>query len=681
VAGDLLQTPLQFLKGVGPRKAADLERAGLRTVEDLLVGLPRRYEDRSRFQPSASLRAGTTVAVLAEVLSSGVAATRRQGFSLFTALVQDGSGQVKVVWPNQSYLKDVVKPKQRLVLFGRTEYWGSRGLQITSPDFEVLQDEGDSEPLHTGRIVPIYERTGSVTPNMHRTLVHRALESLTEPLPDVLPPALARRHQWPDRRTAFRLAHFPDPETSIEALNTGATPAQQRLIFEDFFVYQTGLALRRRLNAAVRKPHVVAIDDRLRDRVRQVLPFKLTEGQRAAVRDIVADLQRPWPMQRLLQGDVGSGKTVVMAPTELLAEQHLRTFQQWLFGTRFEAALLVGKQGDATRRRLTERIAAGEVGLVIGTHALVQDPVAFKALSLAVVDEQHRFGVVQRGLLATKGLHPDVLLMTATPIPRTLALTACGDMDVSVMRDRPPGRQPVRTLVRPDARREEAYALIREAVTAGRQAYVVYPIIETSEKIDLKAATTMAAHLAETVFPDLTVALLHGRMKPAEKEDVMARFAAGAVHVLVSTTVVEVGVDVPNATVMIVEHAERFGLAQLHQLRGRIGRAQHASSCVLLYAAPWSDEARERLTAMGESDDGFALAERDLAIRGPGDVFGTRQSGLPWLRAGDPVRDADLLALAHDEARALVDADAVPTALAAHVARVWQQQFGLVTVG
>ncbi|MEZ5290204.1 MAG: ATP-dependent DNA helicase RecG [Vicinamibacterales bacterium] len=698
MADDPLQTPLQFLKGVGPRKAADLEKAGLRTIEDLLLCFPRRYEDRSRFQPIASLRAGAPAAVFGEILTAGVSPTRRPGFSLFTALVQDESGQVKAVWPNQPYLKDVLKPRQKVVLFGRTEYWGSRGLQLTSPEFEVLTDDGETEPLHTGRIVPIYERTGLVTPNLHRTLVHRALEVLDAPLPDVVPAALAAAQGWPDRRTAFRQAHFPDPETPVDRLNACATPAQQRLVFEDFFVYQTGLALRRRQNALVRKPHVVAIDDGLRERVRRVLPFKLTEGQRAAVRDIVADMQRPWPMQRLLQGDVGSGKTVVaflaamvamengfqvavMAPTELLAEQHLRTFEQWTLGTSFRIGLLVGKQTDARRRRLVEEIAAGEVSLVVGTHALVQDPVTFKALSLAVVDEQHRFGVVQRGMLAEKGLHPDVLLMTATPIPRTLALTACGDMDVSLMRDRPPGRRPVRTLVTPETRRDDAYRLIREAVARGRQAYVVYPIIETSEKTDLKAATTMAAHLAADVFPDLRVELLHGRLAADSKEDVMRRFTAGEVHVLVSTTVVEVGVDVPNATVMIVEHAERFGLAQLHQLRGRIGRGTDASTCVLLYAAPWSDEARERLSAMGESDDGFVLAERDLAIRGPGDVFGTRQSGTPWLRAGDPIRDADLLALAHDEARRLVDAGAVPPALADHVARVWQQQFGLVTVG
>jgi ATP-dependent DNA helicase RecG len=695
---DPLQTPLQFMKGVGPRKAADLEKAGLRTLEDLLVRFPRRYEDRSRFQPIASLRPGGTAAILGTIISCGVASTRRPGFALFTALVQDESGQVKVVWPNQKYLKDVLKAKQRVVLFGRTEYWGSRGLQLTAPEFEVLQEDGEGEPLHTGRIVPIYERTGSVTPNMHRTLVHRALQALEAPLPDIVPPELAARHGWPDRRTAFRQTHFPDPDTSVEALNAAATAAQRRIIFEDFFVYQTGLALRRRQNAAVRKPHVVAIDDTLRQRVRDVLPFKLTAGQREAVREIVADMQRPWPMQRLLQGDVGSGKTVVaflaamvamecgfqvavMAPTELLAEQHLKTFETWLFGTRFRVGLLVGKQTDAGRRRLVEAIAAGEVSLVVGTHALVQDTVRFHALALAIVDEQHRFGVVQRGLLADKGHHPDVLLMTATPIPRTLALTACGDMDVSVMRDRPPGRQPIRTIVRPESRRDEIYGLMHAAVASGRQVYVVYPIIEESEKTDLKAATTMAAHLTETVFPDLRVELLHGRLKPDQKEDVMRRFAAGAVDILVSTTVVEVGVDVPNATMMVVEHAERFGLAQLHQLRGRIGRGAHASTCVLLYDAPWSEESRARLTAIADSEDGFALAERDLELRGPGDVFGTRQSGVPWLRAGDPLRDADLLGLAHDEARRLVDAGSVPPALAAHVARVWQQQFGLVTVG
>jgi ATP-dependent DNA helicase RecG len=698
VAEDPLQTPLQFVKGVGPRRAADLAKAGLRTVEDLLFRFPRRYEDRSRFQAIASLRPGAPAAVLGEVLQCGLSTTRRPGFRLFTALVQDATGQVKVVWPNQAFLKDVVKPHQRVVLFGRAEYWGSRGLQLTAPEFEVLTDDADGEPLHTGRIVPIYERTGVVTPNMHRRLVHDVLGLLTAPLQELLPEALVRRAGWPDRRTALRLAHFPDPDDDVETLNRFAAPAQQRLIFEDFFVYQTGLALRRRQNAAVRKPHVAAVDDTVRDRARAVLPFKLTEGQRTALRDIVADMQRPWPMQRLLQGDVGSGKTVVafiaamvamengfqvalMAPTEILAEQHVRTLESWLFGTGFRVGLLTGRIGDAARRRLMAEVAAGDVRLVVGTHALVQDSVGFRALSLVIIDEQHRFGVVQRGTLAGKGLHPDVLLMTATPIPRTLALTACGDMDVTVMRDRPPGRQPIRTLVQPSTRRDEVYRLIAAAVAQGRQVYVIYPIIETSEKTDLKAATEMAAHLARDVFPDLVVELLHGRLKGDQKDAVMRRFAAGDVHVLVSTTVVEVGVDVPNATVMVVEHAERFGLAQLHQLRGRIGRGAHASTCVLLYDTPWSDEAKARLTAMAESEDGFLLAEQDLALRGPGDVFGTRQSGVPLLRAGDPIRDAELLERAHGEARALVDSDAVPAALRAHVARVWQDQFGLVLVG
>ncbi|MGD9902269.1 MAG: ATP-dependent DNA helicase RecG [Vicinamibacterales bacterium] len=698
MADDPLQQPLQFVKRVGPRRAADLAKAGLRTVEDLLWRFPRRYEDRSRFQPIASLRPGLPAAVFGEVLQCGVAPTRRPGFRLFTALVQDATGQVKVVWPNQAFLKDVVKPHQRLVLFGRAEYWGSRGLQLTAPEFEVLADESEGEPLHTGRIVPIYERTGMVTPNMHRRLVHDVLGLLAAPLPELLPAALVARHRWPDRRTALRQAHFPDPDTDVAALNAFATPAQRRLVFEDFFVYQTGLALRRRQNASVRKPHVVRVDDTLRERARAVLPFKLTDGQRAALRDIVADLQQPWPMQRLLQGDVGSGKTVVafmaalvamengfqvalMAPTEILAEQHARTLEGWLFGTRFRVGLLTGRMGEAARRRLTADIAAGDVQVVVGTHALVQEQVAFHALSLVVIDEQHRFGVVQRGTLAGKGLHPDVLLMTATPIPRTLALTACGDMDVTTMRDRPPGRQPIRTVVQPSSRRDEVYRLMRTAVAAGRQVYVIYPIIETSEKTDLKAATAMAAHLAADVFPDLVVELLHGRLKADRKDDVMRRFGAGQIHVLVSTTVVEVGVDVPNATVMVIEHSERFGLAQLHQLRGRIGRGAHASTCVLLYDAPWSDEARARLTAMAESDDGFQLAERDLALRGPGDVFGTRQSGAPLLRAGDPLRDADLLDQAHADARAMVEADAVPDGLRAHVMRVWQDAFGLVLVG
>lgn len=704
---DVLQLPLQFLKGVGPRKAADLKKAGLNTVEDLLFRFPRRYEDRSRLQTIISLRPGMTAAISGEVLNAGLAHTRRPGFRLFQALVQDASGQIQVVWPNQAFLKDVIRAHQRIVLFGKVELWGSRGLQVTDPEFEIIKDgaelDGSREAgreldnLHTGRIVPVYERTGSVTPNMQRRFVWQALEQLPPAGFDPVPADILATEQWPARRDALWQAHFPDATTDIDALNAFATPAQRRLIFEDFFVFQTGLALRRHENAQVKKGLVCAVDDRIRESARKVLPFKLTQGQRDALAEIVADLQKPWPMQRLLQGDVGAGKTIVallaavvamdngfqvamMAPTEILAEQHYRTVVKVLDGRPYRTALLTGRVTAATRRDLLPAIERGEINLVVGTQALVQEHVKFQSLALAVIDEQHRFGVVQRGTLAAKGLNPDVLVMTATPIPRTLALTECGDMEVSVIRGLPPGRKPIRTLVKADSRRDEVYAMIRDEIKRGRQVYVIYPLVEESEKIDLKAATAMAEELTR-VFPEFTVALLHGRMKGDEKEQVMRAFAGGALQLLVSTTVVEVGVDVANATLMVVEHAERFGLSQLHQLRGRIGRGEHASTCVLLYQAPWTDSARERLKAMADTSDGFVIAERDLQLRGPGDFFGTRQSGLPTLRAGDLTRDVDLLERAYEEARVRVDAGTLSHEQKAYVRGVWQRQFGLITVG
>lgn len=700
MAEDVLQMPLQYLKGVGPRKAADLKKAGLNTVEDLLFRFPRRYEDRSRLQTIISLKPGQTAAISGVVLNAGLAHTRRPGFRLFSALIQDDSGQVQAVWPNQAFLKDVIRSQQRIVLFGKVEIWGSRGLQITDPEFEIIRDgsERDADAtLHTGRIVPVYERTGSVTPNMQRRFVWQALEQLPAEPFDPVPADILTREHWPSRRDALWQAHFPETDTPVDTLNAFGTPAQRRLIFEDFFVFQTGLALRRHENAQVKKSLVCRVDDRIRESARAVLPFKLTAGQRAALAEIVADLQKPWPMQRLLQGDVGSGKTIVailaavvamdngfqvavMAPTEILAAQHYRTIVNVLDGRPYRTALLSGRVTAATRRDLLPAIARGDINLVVGTQALVQEHVTFKLLALAVIDEQHRFGVVQRGTLAAKGLHPDVLVMTATPIPRTLALTECGDMEVSVIRGLPPGRQPVTTIVKADSRRDEVYALVRAEVAKGRQAYVVYPLVEESEKIDLKAATAMADELAG-VFPEFTVALLHGRMKGDEKERVMQAFLRGELHVLVSTTVVEVGVDVPNATLMVVEHAERFGLSQLHQLRGRIGRGAYRSTCVLLYQAPWSDDARERLRAMAATSDGFVIAERDLQLRGPGDFFGTRQSGLPTLRAGDLTRDVDLLERAYEEARARVERGTLTEAQLSYVRSVWQRQFGLITVG
>jgi ATP-dependent DNA helicase RecG len=705
VSGDLLHLSLQYLKGVGPRKAGDLKKAGLLTVEDLLFRFPVRYEDRSRLQPIVSVKPGQTVAVSGEVLSATLQSTRRAGFRLFTALIQDASGQIQAVWPNQAFLKDVIRAHTHVVLYGKAEYWGSRGMQLTDPEFEILRtaDLSGTVPdealgIHTGRIVPVYERTGSVTTNMQRKLVWEALQQLPVEMFDPVPADIRARERWPSRAEALRAAHFPESHTPIEALNAFRTPAQQRLIFEDFFVFQTGLALRRQQNAEVRKALVSTVDDRIRQAARTILPFRLTNGQREALAEIVADLQKPWPMQRLLQGDVGAGKTIVavlaalvamengfqvafMAPTEILAEQHLITLTRWLGTSRHRVALLSGKITAAERRTLLPSIERGDLHLVVGTHALVQEQVKFRALALAIIDEQHRFGVLQRGMLATKGLHPDVLVMTATPIPRTLALTECGDMEVSIIRDLPPGRKPVRTLVKPDSRREDVYDLVRHQVQEGRQAYVIYPLVEESEKVDLKAATAMAEHLARDVFPDLSVALLHGRMKGEEKERVMRAFVAGTLNILVATTVVEVGVDVPNATVMVIEHAERFGLSQLHQLRGRVGRGRHESVCVLLYQSPWSEEGRARLKAMADTSDGFVIAEKDLQIRGPGDFFGTRQHGLPQLRAGDLTRDVELLELAFSEARKRVDERTLSEEERQYVLNVWQRQFGLIAVG
>jgi ATP-dependent DNA helicase RecG len=707
MSSDVLQTPLQFLKGVGPRKAADLKKAGLQTVEDLLFRFPLRYEDRSRMQPIVALRPGQMAAVNGEVLHCHLQHTRRANFRLFTALVQDASGQIQVVWPNQAFLKDVIRPHQHIVLFGKVEVWGSRGLQITDPEFEILdtapagRDEqpaaDGAEGLHTGRIVPVYERAGRVTTNMQRRVVWQALALLPDPLFDPIPDELRAAQGWPERRAALHAAHFPPQGANVEMLNRFEAPYQRRLIFEDFFVFQAGLALRRHENAQVRKTHVCHVSDEIRAAARAVLPFKLTSGQRDALADIVADLQRSWPMQRLLQGDVGAGKTIVavlaavvamengfqvalMAPTEILAEQHYRTVMRWLDGTAYRVRLLTGRVTAGKRKELLPAIERGEIDMVIGTHALIQEHVVFRDLALVIIDEQHRFGVIQRGRLAGKGGHPDVLAMTATPIPRTLALTECGDMDVSVVRGLPPGRQPIRTLVKPDSRRDEVYALIRDEVQRGRQAYVVYPLVEESEKVDLRAATAMAEEMTR-VFPGYQVALLHGRMKGDEKDAVMRAFGDGRLQILVATSVVEVGVDVANATLMVVEHAERFGLSQLHQLRGRIGRGAHASTCVLVYQAPWSDDARERLKAMASTNDGFVIAEKDLQIRGPGDFFGTRQSGLPQLRTGDLTRDADLLELAFTEARLRTDEGRLAPALQEYVKAVWQRQFGLIAVG
>ncbi|MDE3154784.1 MAG: ATP-dependent DNA helicase RecG [Acidobacteriota bacterium] len=696
-APDVLATPLQYLKGVGPRRGADLQKAGLATIEDLLYRFPIRYEDRSQLQPIATLRPGQTVSITGELLSGGLRPTRRPGFKIFEALVRDSSGTVRAAWLNQPFLRDVFQPHQQVVLFGPVEQYGTGGLQLTNPQYEILDAE-EAETIHTGRIVPVYEKTGSLTPKMQRRLVHDALQRLPEEIEDLLPAAVRARRHLPGRREALAATHFPAPGTPLDELNRFRTPGQVRLIFEEFFVFQLGLLARRREMDAEHKPRAVHVDDRIRESARRVLPFRLTGGQRQALKEIVEDMQRAQPMNRLLQGDVGAGKTIVallaavvamenglqvafMAPTEILAEQHFENIRRLLAGSRFRVALLTGGARTRARRQLLAEVAAGEVDLLVGTHALVQESVAFRELGLVVIDEQHRFGVLQRATLREKGLHPDVLVMTATPIPRTLALTTYGDLDVSVIREGPPGRLPVKTVAKPDSRRDEVYAFVTQQLEAGRQAYVVYPLVEESAKVDLKAATEMADHLAQEIFPAFRVALLHGRMKADAKERVMRAFVAGELDVLVSTTVIEVGVDVANASVMIVEHAERFGLAQLHQLRGRVGRDSSQAYCILIYQAPLSDQGRARLQVMTDTTDGFVIAERDLELRGPGDFFGTRQSGVPTLRVGDLLRDRALMEEARQEAGAWLDgADRTP-ALVDTVRRTWAQRFGLVGVG
>jgi ATP-dependent DNA helicase RecG len=692
---DPLSSPLQFLKGVGPRKAADLKRAGLLTVEDLLYRLPFRYEDRSRMQPIASLRPGAKAAALGEIKSARVTVTRRRHFSIFNAVLGDASGAIRCTWMNQPYLADILKPHLSVIVFGEVKL-DSTGVHFMNPEYEIVSDEGSA--VHTGRVVPFYEKTGTVTPNMQRRIVRQALDQLPPEVPDLLPPDLRARLDLTVRRRALEEAHFPPAGVEVDELNAFQSPAQRRLIFEEFFLYQIGHAWRRHAAGTERKPFTLVVDDRVRAAAAHVLPFKLTAGQRLALKEIVDDMRRTTPMHRLLQGDVGAGKTIVallaavvamenglqvafMAPTEILAAQHYGTIARLLAQSRFRVGLLTGSTPALRRRTLAADVERGTTNLVVGTHALVQDTVTFQSLGLVVIDEQHRFGVVQRAALRAKGLRPDVLLMTATPIPRTLALTDYSELDVSKIGDLPPGRRVVRTWVKPESRRDEVYALVRDELDKGRQAYVIYPLVDESEKIDLRSATEMADHLQAEVFPAYRVALLHGRMKQDAKDRVMHAFAAGQIQLLVSTTVIEVGVDVPNASVMVVEHAERFGLSQLHQLRGRVGRGPWDSHCVLLYQAPWSNEARERLKALSETSDGFVIAERDLELRGPGDFFGTRQSGLPRLRTGDLVRDRSVMEDAHREARALVEHGGLTPDLRDFVERRWDRQFGLVEVG
>jgi ATP-dependent DNA helicase RecG len=701
---NILTQSIQFIKGVGPNRAQMLRRLGITTIGDAFALLPRRYEDRTNLKPIRSLEIGAQATFEGTILVSGSSRTGR-GKRLYEIIVGDATGTIRCLWFQfqEAYMRQRYRPGQRVIVTGemRINPYGGHRKEVHHPDLEPI-DADEREPLHVGRIVPVYPATEGLHQKTLRTVLKRVVDEYADVVPDCLPPALREHLHLMEASQALREVHFPSAEVELEALNRWSSEAHRRLVFEEFFLLELGLALRQRETTIEERGIAYRGTGELVNRLCAQLPFQLTAAQERVLAEIFEDMRRPHPMNRLLQGDVGSGKTIVallamllaiesgfqavmMAPTEILAEQHYLTMQYLLAGLGVKVTLLTSAMKGNRRRGLLEAIATHGTDLIVGTHALIQEDVQFNALGLAVIDEQHRFGVLQRATLKRKGYHPDVLVMTATPIPRTLAMTVYGDLDVSVIDELPPGRLAVITKLCYDSRRAESYDLLRRELCQGRQAYVVYPLIDESEKTDLRAATAMAEQLQREVFPEFRVGLLHGRLKSDEKEQIMRAFSAGELQVLVSTTVIEVGVDIPNATVMLVEHAERFGLAQLHQLRGRVGRSHHQAYCLLMAEFPMSEEAKQRLRALTESHDGFVIAERDLEIRGPGEFLGTRQSGMPELRVAHLIRDQRVLSEARREAFALVAKDP-QLALSEHMAlrqalmERWQQKFELMHV-
>jgi ATP-dependent DNA helicase RecG len=733
-------TSVQYVKGVGPRLAELLAAKGIHTVDDLLHYLPFRYEDRVNPRSIAELRPGEMATVVAEVRNSGLFRTRRMPIFQMTA----GQGRIRLrcIWFNAAYLRDRFRPGQLVALYGRVEedrYGGE--IQLVQPQFEILgdsagEDAGDGKlaaSLEVGRVVPIYESAGNgrLTSRWFRRVIHTVLENLPPELPDPIPAAVRRHLSLISPREAVKKVHWPDAGESSEDLQSSRTPAHIRMIFEELFFIELGLELKRRQQKA-QTGVAFRLDDSVRSAIKRILPFHPTGAQKRALKEIAADMAQPAPMRRLLQGDVGSGKTLVafeaaiiaiengyqvalMAPTEILAQQHYFSARRILENAGYRVLLLTGSMEDDRKREIRRHIAQGSAQLVIGTHALIEQKVEFARLGLVIVDEQHRFGVLQRFKLMKKGEdahvgtatpstnsgraparpperssgespEPDVLVMTATPIPRTLALTLYGDLDLSVLDEMPPGRLPIVTRRISDDRSQEVWQFVRKQVAAGHQAYVVYPVIEENEETELKAAIKMYKELSKRIFPDLRIGLLHGRMESDLKDQVMRLFQKGELDILVSTTVIEVGVDVANATLMVIEHAERFGLSQLHQLRGRIGRGAAKSYCVLMTGGKVSEDGERRLDAMVRTNDGFQIAELDLELRGPGEFFGTRQAGLPNFQVANLIRDRQLLEAAKLEAanvlagpNAEISQPEINRALH-HMRTRWQKTYGLVEV-
>jgi ATP-dependent DNA helicase RecG len=747
-----LTTPVQYVKGVGPKLAEILAAKGIATVGELLHYLPFRYEDRLNPRGIGELRAGEMASVIAEVRNSGLFRTRRM--PIFQLTVGQGRTRLKCLFFNATYLQDKFKPGQLISLYGKVEQDRGGGLQIIQPQFEVLGDaSGDgaddkaSTSLEVGRIVPIYESAGQgrVTARWFRRVIRTALEDLTPDIAETIPAAVRGRLALVSLRQALWKVHWPEAAESFEALQSARTAAHIRLIFEELFFTELGLEMKKRQLKA-ETGISFQLDDRVREAIKKILPFHPTTAQKKVLKEIADDMQKPSPMRRLLQGDVGSGKTIVsfqaaiiaiengyqvalMAPTEILAQQHYFSARRILENAGYRIVLLTGSLENDRKREIRRHIAQGNAQLVIGTHALLEEKVEFAKPGLVIVDEQHRFGVLQRLKLMRKSgeigktsrasldrtgegarphiepshlqpphlesspmsaspfAEPDVLVMTATPIPRTLALTLYGDLDLSVLDELPPGRTPIVTRKVSDERSPEVWDFVRKQVAKGHQVYVVYPIIAESEESELKAAIKMYRELSGKIFSDLKVGLLHGRLDAELKDQVMRRFQSGELQILVATTVIEVGVDVPNATVMVIEHAERFGLAQLHQLRGRIGRGAAKSYCILMTGGKVTEEGERRLDAMVRTNDGFQIAELDLELRGPGEFFGTRQAGIPNFQVANLIRDRQLLELAKREAAAVMAGPndeitevEISRALVALRMR-WQHTYGLVEVG
>ncbi|GFO61401.1 ATP-dependent DNA helicase RecG [Geomonas silvestris] len=672
-----LQTTMRFIKGVGPKLAETFGKKGINTVEDALYVLPNCYEDRRQLKEIARLRPSGTEAFFATVVSAGPQVSKG-GRNYFEVVVRDATGSLVLKWfhYHPAFMKKNWMPGRSGIFIGELAQFGLQR-EMHHPEVEWAAEGEDlaqvmaRDPENFGRILPVYPLTEGVSQKVMRRIMRDVVQHYSRYLTATLPEDVLKRHHLLSLPVALREAHAPDPDNSVEDLNAGRGEAHRSLAFDEFFFLQLGLALKKR-GVAVEDGISFNVTHRYTKELLKLLPFSLTNAQRRVLSEIKEDMMAPHPMHRLVQGDVGCGKTLValmaalvcvendyqvaiMAPTELLAEQHYLNIHGYCEKLGITVALLTASvkgKGDTL-----EKIYSGTTQIVVGTHAVIQEKVEFKRLGLGIIDEQHRFGVVQRSLLKRKGVNPDILVMTATPIPRTLSMTVFGDLSLSVIDELPPGRTPIETRVVREKRRSEVYATIREEIGKGRQAYVIYPLVEETEKSDLKAAVQMAEHLAQEIFPEFKVAVLHGRMSSAEKEAVMLAFKAHETDILVSTTVIEVGIDVPNATVMVIEHAERFGLSQLHQLRGRVGRGSARSRCILVAGDRLSEDGSRRLDVMVQSNDGFVIAEADLSIRGPGDFLGTRQAGLPDLKVADVLRDGGALELARREAFAVVERD------------------------